>query len=252
MHRQQYWLYWTVQNLTRYIYHHVQPAELTVLGCTVSDTLHLSSCTASRTDWTVRYLTCYIYHHAHPAELTVLDCTVSVTLHLSSCTRSRTHCTGLYSVCHATSIVMHTQHNWLYWTVQCLLRYIYHHAHPAELTVLYCTVSVTLHLSSCTTSRTHCTGLYIVCHATSIIMHTQQNSLYWTVQCLSRYIYHHAQPAELTVRGCTVSVTLRRMGWVLHVAQIRAIKMRRNIVGETKGKRQLGWSRCRWVSGVWG
>ena len=209
MHTQQNSLYWTVQCLSRYIYHHAHAAELTVLDCIVSVTLHLSSCTPSITDstglysvchatsiimhnqqnslyWTVQCLSRYIYHHAHAAELTVLDCTVSVTLHLSSCTPSITDSTGLYSVCYATSIIMHTQQNSLYCTVQCLSRYIYHHAQPAELTVLDCTLSVTLHLSSCTPSRTHCTGLYSVCHATSIIMHNQQNSLYGAVQCLSR------------------------------------------------------------------
>jgi hypothetical protein len=139
------------------------------------------------------------YGRAHPAEPTVLGCTVSDTLHVSSCTPSGTDCTGLYSIWHATRVIMHTQRNWRYWVVQYLIRYTCHHAHPAELTVLGCTVSDTLRVSLFTPSGTDCTGLYSIWNATRVIMHTQWNWLYWTVQYVTRYMCQHAHTAWIPV-----------------------------------------------------
>jgi hypothetical protein len=96
VHTQRNWLYWVVQYLTRYVCHHAHPEELTLLDCTVCDTLHVLSCTPSRTDCTVLY------------------CTVCDTLRVSSCTSSRSDCTGVHSISQAACVNMHTQHGYLY------------------------------------------------------------------------------------------------------------------------------------------
>jgi hypothetical protein len=75
----------------------------------------------------------------------------------------------------------------------------YGRAPPAKLTVLGCTVSDTLHVSLCTPSRTDCTGLYSMWHATRVNMHTQRNWLYWVVQYVTRYMCQLAHPAWLPV-----------------------------------------------------
>jgi hypothetical protein len=101
----------------------------------------------------------------HTQQNWLLDCTVTDTLHVSSCTHSIINCTGLYSIWHTSCIILHTQQNWLCRTAQYLAHYMFYHAHPAELAVLDCTTSGTLHVL-------------------------------------------HAHPAELTVLDCTASGTL--------------------------------------------